>query len=87
MRDDLELNAKGNIVMRPLTGWDVFSAAGIALVLVLEYQPGLGEAQTGDESLRAQIALTPQQALELAEKLQKAGKSLLQSPQTGKPYQ
>jgi hypothetical protein len=72
------LDAKGDIVTHPLTGWSCAQAFGSALILQLQYlQDGSSDLSKPD---RLQIVLTPLQALELAEVLARAGQFLLSGP-------
>jgi hypothetical protein len=75
----LELDANGNIATNPVTGWTTATLAGIAALLAIEYletQPGM---KTG-HSKAIQFALTPQQCLDLAEKLTKLAQLLIHAP-------
>jgi hypothetical protein len=69
--------------LKPIIGWEIGSVAGISLFLAIQYAESPQEFQTGGKSVR--FVLTPEQALLLAEKLQKAGKSLLEPPPAGQP--
>ncbi len=82
---NVETNNEGNIVIRPVTGWTTHFVAGIVGILRIEYIENPQEFEATHKSL--QLALTAPQSLELAEVLNKLGKSLLQSPQTGEPHQ
>lgn len=64
----LELNKDGTVTQRPVAGWTVGPLAGVQVVLRLEYisQPG----QVTPQDL--QVVLTPAQAKELAQTLERA---------------
>jgi hypothetical protein len=80
-----EADQSGNVKLKPIIGWEIGPVAGISLLLAIQYAESPQEFQTGGKSVR--FVLTPEQALLLAEKLQKAGKSLLQPTPQGMPYQ
>lgn len=81
MNSELEKNRSGNVVIKPIIGWEIAPVAEIALLLVVRYAESPEEFQRGGKSV--QFGLTPQQALQLAEALTKTGKSLIE-PQAGK---
>ena len=70
-----ELDDKGLVVMRPLLGWSIGSAAEIAVLVRLRYAQTQGDIGTAGESV--QLAMTPQQALSLADVLTKQAQSIL----------
>ena len=84
MSPDLELqkDKNGNIVTKPVTGWITGTLAGIAVLLAIQY------AETPEEipnpGKQIQLALMPQQCLELAEKLTTLAKRVLED-RSGKP--
>ncbi len=73
---ELETDAVGNVILRPVTGWVTAPAGEIAVILRLQYlQP-----ESGKEVPRAiQFVLTAQQALQLSEILTKQAARLLGS--------
>jgi hypothetical protein len=73
----LEKDNDGNVITKPVTGWTTGTLAGIAVLLALEYADSPLELETG-HSKSIQLALSAQQSLELAERLTKLGKSLLE---------
>jgi hypothetical protein len=75
---NFETDAAGNIVTRPVLGWTTAPAAGMAVIVKLDYAETPQELQTGGRSL--QVILTPQQALELAEILTTQAKRVLNAP-------
>ncbi len=70
-----ETDNVGNLILKPVTGWAVTHAAEIAVLLRIEYLDS--PADTEKDSKAMQFALTPPQALELAEKLTKRARRLL----------
>ena len=76
-----ETDSDGHIVTKPVTGWTTASLAGVSVLLAIQYAETPQALETED-SKQIQLVLMPQQCLELAEALKKAGKSLLedQSP-------
>jgi len=69
----LKTDNEGNVVTKPLTGWITGTLAEIAVLLAVEYLLD----ESGDERGQIQLALTPQQCLELAEKLTKLAQRVL----------
>jgi hypothetical protein len=73
----LQVDNSGQVVMRPLTGYALKHVAEIAVLLVIRYADDPEDIETEDRWKQLQIVATPAQALELAESLTRAGKSLL----------
>lgn len=80
--DDLKRAANGNILVMPLTGFLVLSIRDIAVLVALQYRERPEDIDGGEKL--AQLALMPQQCLDLAEMLTRYAKQLLQ-PTTEKP--
>jgi hypothetical protein len=81
---ELEIDQSGNVVTRPLTAWTMMPVADIAILLAIQYVETPVELETGDKH-QIQLVLTPKQGLELAEKLTKLAKRLLQDRPREKP--
>jgi len=80
LADDLEKDTNGQIILRPVTGWITGTAAGTGVILAIQYIEGFEQFETGGK--RVQLALLPQQCLDLAETLTKlANKILAPSPE------
>ena len=80
LTDDLEKDKSGNIILRPVTGWITGTAAGTGVILAIQYIESLEALETGGKQI--QLALLPQQCLDLAQKLTKlANKILAPSPE------
>lgn len=73
----LEMDSNGNVVTRPVTGWSVLTLAGMSVLAAIQYAQTPQELETGN-SKQIQLVLMPQQCVELAQALKKAGKSLLE---------
>lgn len=75
---DWQLNEQGNVILPPLISYQTAVAAemGCAMQLLIA-KPG-ETPQTA--SLIVQLAMTPAQALELAEALQQMANHILQTP-------
>jgi hypothetical protein len=74
----LQLDAKGNIVAKAVTGFSTRRIAGVALLLVINYLEGPEELESP-----IQLGLTPAQALDLADALQSGARGLLSpTPET-----
>jgi hypothetical protein len=76
-----ETDSQGNVIVKPLTGWAVMDAAGIAVLLQIQYADDEKELESG-VSRSFQFGMTPQQALELAELLTRRAKRLLEDKLT-----
>jgi hypothetical protein len=77
MSIELERDENGNLITRPVTGWKTMPAAGIAVVLVIQYAEKPTDIENGT-CKQLQCILLPQQALELAETLTKQAKRVLE---------
>lgn len=75
----------GNIVTCPLTGWNIMPVAGAVALCQLSYVKTPEDLAT-DKAHRIQLVMTPQQALELGETLQRQAKHLL-TPDPSAPVQ
>lgn len=73
---DWDTDGQGNVITRPLVGWDTATAAGIACVLRVRFAETPEKLKTGDLS-RLPLVMSPAQALELAEDLRKTAERLL----------
>lgn len=78
-----DVDEKGNIVVKPLMGWDIAPAMDMAVIARLIYADK--PADVGREGQTLQLILTPPQALELAEVLQRAAHRLMSAPKPGAP--
>ena len=76
--DDLEKDAAGNIITRPVLGWTTAPVAGTAVLLALDYAETPAQLRTG--GLRLQAVMTVPQARELAAALQRAADRADQMP-------
>lgn len=63
----LEKDANGNIITRPVAEWITGTTAGIGVLLAIRHIGSPQELQSGGKW--AQLALTPQQCLDLAARL------------------
>jgi hypothetical protein len=79
-----ETDSDGNIITNPVTGWVSASFEGMGIVLAMHYAE-TPEALESGESKAIQFALTPQQCLQLAERLTKLARHVLDQPPSGKP--
>jgi hypothetical protein len=67
MPTKLRTNKDGQIATCPVLGWTTGTVGGVAILLAIDYAETPEQIQTGGKSV--QLVLTPQQSLELAEKL------------------
>lgn len=86
MANDLNLqtDAQGNIITKPVIGWTTGILAKISVLLAIQYIETPAEFETGGKTL--QFVLMPQQCLELAEKLTTLAQHVLQDD-SGTPPQ
>ena len=77
MANDLELDSKGNVVLKPVTGWAIAPVAEIAVLLKIDYSETPEDIGKGGKSI--QFVLTPPKCLELAEVLTRQAKRLLEA--------
>ena len=82
MPKQLKTDKNGNIATCPVLGWTTGTLAEVGIILALDFAEKPEDIQTGGRSV--QLALTPQQALQLAEKLTALAKIILEAPQKGK---
>jgi hypothetical protein len=66
--DDLETDSNGDIITNPVIGWTTATLAGMSVFLAIHYVETPLELETEDGK-SIQMILTPQQCLELAERL------------------
>ena len=74
----LETDSDGNIVSKPVMGWVIAPFAGMATILRIQYATNQAELQSGGRWI--QLALTPEQSLQLAERLTTLAKKILDEP-------
>jgi hypothetical protein len=79
--EQLEIDANGNIALKPLTGYRIKSLAGVALALILDYEERIGNGEVITGSI--QLSLLPNAALDLAESLRRSATGLLSNTATG----
>ena len=79
----IEMDGKGNMVLRPVTDLITGTVANIAVVLGIQYRETPEEAETARRSI--QFVLTSQQCLDLAEMLTKQAQCLQNPLPSGKP--
>jgi hypothetical protein len=88
MPKDLELQRddQGNIVVKPLAGFNVAPIAGTSVFLLVLYADSLEELQREDYK-GIQFVLTPPHALQLAEALARLAPQLMQARKPDEPLQ
>jgi hypothetical protein len=72
-----ETDGEGNVITKPVTGWNVMPAAGIAVLLQIQYADNQLDIEKG-MSKAFQFFLMPQECLELAVALTRQAKRLLE---------
>lgn len=82
---DWDTDERGNIVTRPLMGWETVAAAGTACILRVRYAERPEQLKTEDAS-RLALVMSPAKALELADDLRRMAERILaQKPPTDRP--
>lgn len=79
----LQTHPDGNIITCPITGWEMRTAGDTALLVVIEYIDLPEQLETGERK-QLQTIVTPHEALEFADSLQKYARLIL-TPKSGKP--
>lgn len=71
-----ETDREGNLLLKPMAGWELKSVAGMALILGIEYAENQEALEMG-ETQTIPLVLLPALALELAEALKRRASALL----------
>lgn len=79
--DELETDASGGVIVRPVVGWTTAPAWGTSVILVLRYAETPAQLETG--GLRLQTILSADQAQSLAKELERQVSHLLAQKQSG----
>jgi hypothetical protein len=79
-----ETDEDGNIITNPVTGWVSTTFAEMSVLLAIRYAPTPEALESGD-SKSIQFVMTPQQCLELSERLTKLAKIVLGQALPEKP--
>jgi hypothetical protein len=74
---DLETDESGNVILRPVVGWDTAQQANSAVILTVGYLALEHEKAQSAVGNSIQFRLTPLQCLDLAAALQTAAQPLL----------
>jgi hypothetical protein len=76
IKPQFKTDGKGNVITNPVTGWTSANFAEMGIILAIHYAETPLALETGiSESI--QFALTPQQCLELADRLTTLAKHVL----------
>lgn len=81
----LQTDGSCNIVACPMTGYELRAVSDTALLIIIEYVETEQQFETGERKT-LQAIVKQQQALELAETLQRSAKLIL-TPSNGTPIQ
>jgi len=76
MTAPFETDSEGNVILKPVTGWNIAPVAGVAVLLQFVYL----DSETDTDGKRIQFVLKPDVCLELAEVLTRQAERLLQTP-------
>ncbi len=71
-----ETDGGGNVIMKPLTGWNILPVAGAAVLVQMLYVETPEELERTERRV-IQFALTPPMALELVAALKRVAEPLL----------
>jgi hypothetical protein len=77
-----ELDEKGEIPTKPLTGWNIGHVSGMALLLEVHYAETQEELETGQRHALC-LAISLPLALQLSEVLKKYAEEFLSQPNSG----
>ena len=77
---EFKTDERGNVILKPMTGWELRHVANMLLIMGLEYVDSEEELETGERKT-IPLVLRPDLALEFAEKLQREASKLLQAQQ------
>jgi len=80
--EGFELDEKGEIPTKPLTGWNIGHLKGMALLLEVHYAETQEELETGERHALC-LAISLPLALQLSEALKKYAEGFLSQPNTG----
>lgn len=81
--EQLETDADGMLITRPVLGWVTMPVMGMSVLLRLQYAETPAELETGGR--RLQVLLTPQACLHLADELTKQARQILDAPKPNIP--
>lgn len=82
-RVELDRDESGNVLVRPVMGWDGWIMMQTNVLLAVEYSESPEDVSSG-QGKRVQLLLTPQQSLELAEALTRWANQVL-APSSSEP--
>jgi hypothetical protein len=71
-----DTDSDGDFLLKPISEWEIASVAGSSVLLRIRYLSRPEDIETGGKVI--QFVLNPRQCLELAEKLGKRAKGLLE---------
>ncbi len=84
MPKNLETDKDGKLIVNPDIGWTTGTLAEVGVLLAIDYSERPQDIETGGKSV--QLGLTPQQSLELAQKLTTLANKLLNPPPASKTH-
>jgi len=76
----------GNIILKPMTGWELRHVAGMLIIIGIEYADSQDELERG-VSQTIPLVLQPALALDFAETLKREANKLLAATPTGTSLQ
>ena len=78
-----ETDENGDLIVRPVIGWQILTFAETALLVAIQYSETPEEPENSGKWF--QLAMTPPQALELAERLTEQAQQAMKPLQDKKP--
>jgi hypothetical protein len=83
---EFKTDGNGNVILKPMTGWEMRHIAGMLMIVGIEYADNQDELERG-VSQTIPLVLQPALALDFAEALKREARKLLDAPPTGTALQ
>jgi hypothetical protein len=83
---EFKTDGNGNVILKPMTGWEMRHIAGMLMIVGIEYADNQDELERG-VSQTIPLVLQPALALDFAEALKREARKLLDAPSTGTALQ
>jgi hypothetical protein len=83
---DFKTDENGNVILKPMTGWELRHVAGTLLIVGVEYADNPEELERG-ERRTLPLVVRPDLALDFAESLKREASKLLQAVPQGTSVQ
>ncbi len=83
---EFKTDTNGDVILKPMTGWEVRHVAGVLMILGIEYADSQAELEKG-LSRTLPLVVQPTLALEFAEALKREANKLLEATPSGTSLQ